>query len=64
MQILDYEGKEDVHVCLSCDTEFAVRVLNDDEDEISVCFCPACGAPLEDEEEDEDMDVDDEDKYF
>lgn len=60
MQILDYEGKEDVHVCLSCDTEFTVRIINADEDEVTVDFCPSCGSPLDDEE-DEDMELDEED---
>jgi len=69
MQILDYNGNEQVHVCLSCDTEFVVNILNVEmEEEMSVEFCPCCGAPLQDETDDDmlsdDIDPEDEDKYY
>lgn len=68
MQILDYDGDDQLHVCLNCDTEFTVSIVNVDvEEEMGVLFCPCCGAPLQDEiDEDElldEIDLDDEDKY-
>lgn len=56
MQVLDYEGHEDVHVCLSCDAEFAVNLINGDDELRWIEFCPCCGAPLDeiDDEVDEE----------
>lgn len=62
MQILDYNDKEHVHVCLNCDTEFTVKITNAEEDEVSVDFCPCCGESLDEEEngfeDDEEDDLD------
>lgn len=49
MQILEYE--ENVHLCLSCDTEFKVLVLNNGGEEMVTAFCPCCGNPLDEDEE-------------
>jgi transcription elongation factor Elf1 len=51
MQILDYENKENTHVCLNCDTEFAVRITSTEDDQLAVAFCPCCGETLDDEED-------------
>jgi rRNA maturation endonuclease Nob1 len=58
MQVLDYGGHEDVHVCLSCDAEFAVNLINGDDEQLTVDFCPCCGSPLDeiDNEMDEEED--------
>lgn len=64
MQILDYDNKENIHVCLSCDTEFAVTITNSEDDELNVEFCPCCGSPLEEDEDEEGyIDEDDPELY-
>lgn len=61
MQILDYDDKNNTHVCLNCDTEFSVVLINNDDDELGVEFCPCCGASLE--EEIDELDIDDDIDY-
>lgn len=64
MQILDYDNKENAHLCLSCDTEFVVSITNTEDDELAVEFCPCCGAPLEDEDGDEGYEGDDDPELY
>jgi len=45
-------SEEKIHLCYSCDAEFIIDTITDEEDPQ---FCPFCGAELT-EEDDDDMD--------
>jgi len=42
---------EKIHLCYSCDAEFSVNAITDEEDPL---YCPFCGSELEDEEEEDE----------
>lgn len=49
-----FEEDKEIHLCYSCDAEFSVDALTDEE---LPSYCPFCGSELEYDEED---DLDDE----
>ena len=42
---------EKIHLCYSCDAEFSVNAITDEEEPL---YCPFCGAELEDSEEEDE----------
>lgn len=48
-----YEENNQIYLCYSCDAEFSIDTITDEEEPL---YCPFCGSELTGEEEDDSED--------